>query len=276
MTAHTSAPVTATPRWLVTGEIGLCPCSSIGRRRKGSYLAKTIDGAAGVVRQALFADDLAKERGLLQRIEPRVKVVSLLALLVVTALQRTVPGLLAVYAVALALAALSRIPVGFFVKRVWLFIPIFTGIVVLPATLSVVTPGHVVLPLGSCFGHRVGVTSQGLRGAGLIVTRVATSVSLVVLLTLTTSWSRLLAALRALLVPRMFVMVLAMAYRYLFLLLGSVQEMYVARTARTVARGYRGEIRVLRVRRPGWTELVWVVTMTVVAVSVIGLDRALR
>ena len=46
---------------------------------------------------------------------------------------------------------------------------------------------------------RVGLTSQGLRAAGLIVMRVATSISLVVLLTLTTPWTRLLAALRALL-----------------------------------------------------------------------------
>ena len=40
------------------------------------------------------------------------------------------------------------------------------------------------------------MTSQGLTAAGLIVTRVAMSISLVVLLTLTTPWNRLLAALR--------------------------------------------------------------------------------
>ena len=49
--------------------------------------------------------------------------------------------------------------------------------------------------------------------------RVAMSISLVVLLTLTTPWNRLLAALRPLFVPRMFVLVLGMAYRYLFHLL---------------------------------------------------------
>jgi energy-coupling factor transporter transmembrane protein EcfT len=72
--------------------------------------------------------------------------------------------------------------------------------------------------------------------AGLIVTRVAVSISLVVLLTLTTPWAPLLAALRALFVPRMFILVLGMAYRYLFHLLGSVTDMYTARKARTVAR----------------------------------------
>ena len=44
--------------------------------------------------------------------------------------------------------------------------------------------------------HPQGLTSQGLTSAALVVARVATSISLVVLLTLTTPWVRLLAALR--------------------------------------------------------------------------------
>src|SRR4029077_4380404 len=113
---------------------------------------------------------------------------------------------------------------------------IFTGIVVLPATLNVITPGTIVVPLGTWFGHEVGLTSEGLHGAAIIIVRVAVSISLVVLLTLTTPWAKLLAALRALLVPKMFILVLGMTYRYLFHLLGSVTDMYTARKARTVAR----------------------------------------
>ena len=109
-----------------------------------------------------------------------------------------------------------------------------TGIVVLPATLNVITDGPVVVPLGSVFGHRVGITIQGLHAAALIVTRVVLSISLVVPLTLTTAWSRLLAALRSLSVPRIFIVILATAYRYIFQLLDVTDEMYVARKARTV------------------------------------------
>src|SRR5207237_8821336 len=101
------------------------------------------------------------------------------------------------YACTLVLAKASGLSLRFFIKRVWLFIPIFTGIVVLPATFSFVTHGHIVVPFGTWFGHRVGITSQGLTAASLIVTRVAVSISLVVLLTLPTPWNKLLAALRA-------------------------------------------------------------------------------
>lgn len=227
-------PSRATPKWLLEAEVGLCPCGCIGKRRKGSFVEKTLADGAGVLRRAVFSDDVARAPGLLQRIDPRVKIVGLLGLLVVAGLVRTIPVLIALYLATLGLAAASRLSLRLFVKRVWLFVPIFTGVVVLPATFSFVTHGRIVVPLGWWFGHRVGLTAQGLHSAGLMVARVATSISLVVLLTLTTPWTKLLAALRALRVPRIFVVVLGMAYRYLFHLLGSVTDMYTARKARTV------------------------------------------
>jgi cobalt/nickel transport system permease protein len=302
---------TATPRWLLEGDVAMCPCGCIGRRRKGSFVEKTLAGGADVLRQAMFSEDVARGGGLLQRLDPRVKVVSLLALLVVAALVRHVPVLLGMYLVALALAAASRLPIGFFVKRVWLFIPVFTGVVVLPATFSFVTPGQVVVPLWHWHGHEVGLTRQGLVGAGMVVARVATSISLVVLLTLTTPWTRLLAALRALAVPRIFVLVIGMAYRYLFLLLNSVTDMFQARKARTVAtevdtkagrrfvasaagalfgksyalseevhqamvsRGYRGDARTLERFTPGALDAAWVAACAALAVLVLGGDRLL-
>ena len=222
------------PDWLLQGEVALCPCGCVGRRKKVGFVEKTLNGGAGLLRQVMFGDDVAAQGGLLQRLDPRLKFVSLIVLLVATGLARNIPTLLAVYAVTLGLAAASRLPIGFFVKRVWLFVPVFTGIVVLPATLSVVTDGHVVVPLWHWHGHAEGLTSQGLTSAGLVVSRVAVSISLVVLLTLTTPWVRLLAALRAVGVPRIFILIIGMAYRYIFLLLGAVTDMYEARKSRTV------------------------------------------
>ena len=153
----------AAPDWLTRSEIGLCPCGCIGKRRRGNAVAKTINGAAGVARQAIHADEMASRPGLLQRLDPRTKLLGLLALLVVASLSRQLVVLLALYLVTLVLAWASRLAVWSFVKRVWLFIPIFTAVIVLPATLNLITPGHVVVSLGTWFGHPVGLTSQGLR-----------------------------------------------------------------------------------------------------------------
>ncbi len=238
MTSGSSAP-----DWLLVETSGVPPLSCSGKRRRGGAIEKTLDGLSGLIRQALASEEIAARPGLLQRLDARAKLIGMLGLLIATGLVRHIPVLLGLYALTLVLAAASRIGLGWFAKRVWLFIPLFTGLVVAPATFSFVTPGEVVLPLGHWFGHEVGLTRQGLTSAALIVCRVATSISLAVLLTLTTSWSRLLAAFRSLFVPRLLVLVLGMAYRYLFVLLDSVAEMVTARRARTVAakRSRRGE-----------------------------------
>ncbi|MCU1394463.1 MAG: cobalt transporter, inner rane subunit CbiQ [Ilumatobacteraceae bacterium] len=305
----TSAPP-RTPGWLLQRDVALCPCACIGKRGRTNFIDKTILGASGVMRQALFTDDIAAQPGLLQRLDPRVKAVTMLAVVVTTAVLRNIPVLLGLYAIALLLAVASKFSIAYFVKRVWLFIPIFTGIVVLPATFSFITPGHIAVSLGHWFGHRVGLTSQGLRSAGLIVVRVATSISFVVLVALTTTWTRLLSALRALLLPKMFVLVLGMAYRYVFHLLGSVTDMYEARKSRTVrtggsvaggrafvaatagtvfgtahelsdevhqamvSRGYTGHPRTLTAFRVRSIDVCWTVACTVAIVVTIGVDRA--
>ena len=282
-----------TPEWLLQGELAMCPCGCIGKRKKGSFVEKTLNGSAGLMREVMFSEDVAKQTGLLQRIDPRVKIVGLLVLLVASALVHNIAILGLFYLVTLVVAVLSALPLGFFVKRVWLFIPIFTLIVVLPATLSIVTPGTVVVPLWTWHGEPQGFTEQGLMTAALLVSRVAVSISLVVLLTLTTPWVKLLAALRTLGVPRMFVLIIGMAYRYIFLLLGSVTDMYEARRARTVgaqphdtsareflsasagalfgksnhlseevhqamvARGYRGDAKTIQVLRIGLIDVAF-------------------
>jgi cobalt/nickel transport system permease protein len=300
----------ATPDWLVQPAVAMCPCGCIGKRKKGSFVEKTLKGGTALMRQAIFSEDVATQPGLLQQLDARVKLVTLLGLLIVTALARSVVVLLVVYAAVLAVGVASRLSLIFFIKRVWLFIPIFTGIVVLPATLNLVTPGTIVVPLGTWFGHEVGLTSEGLHGAAIIIVRVAVSISLVVLLTITTPWTRLLAALRALFVPKMFVLVLGMAYRYLFHLLGSVTDMYTARASRTVdpavgvasgrrfvaasagalfgkahalseevymamlARGYDGNARALKAFHLRLLDLVWVAGCVALGAAILGLDRA--
>jgi cobalt/nickel transport system permease protein len=302
----------ATPQWLLQQEVALCPCGCIGRRRKGNFVDKTLHGASGLMARTMFADETATRDGWLQRRDARAKLASATLLLVGVALVHDIRVLLALYALTLAAAATSALGTRFFVQRVWLFVPIFTGIVVLPATLNVVTPGHVIVPLGSWFGHHLGVTGQGTAAAALIVARVAESISLVVLLTLTTRPSDLLAGLRSLRVPKMFVLVFGMAYRYVFVLLHSIDDMYVARKARTVlagrdtksgrrfvaasagalfgrahalheevhhamvARGFRGEARSLRLARMSVNDVAVIAAALAVSFVALGGDRALR
>jgi cobalt/nickel transport system permease protein len=194
--------------------------------------------------QSLFSEGYAREEGLLQKLNVRVKLLGFLFLIVQTSFYHSPAALLTMYGMSLVLASLSRVPILFLQKRVWFFVPLFSAVVVLPAMLNIVTPGDPLWTLVKLNGsytwgpyvipEEISVTRQGLSGAIVFVSRVATSVSFSVLFTLTTRWTVAFSGLRALAVPRIFVMTLSMTERYLFVFLRLIQDMYRARKSRTI------------------------------------------
>ena len=180
--------------------------------------------------QSLFAERTARQPGLLQALDARLKILSALLVLLAVGLSRSLPVILGLYFLALLLAFFSRIPLGFFIKRVWLLIPFFTGVVALPALF--ITPGPVLahLPLGLV------ITQTGLTTAVFLLLRVGTSVSMAVLLVLTTPWNSLLKALGVLRIPAVVVLILGMTYRYIHLLLHLTNDMFLSRKSRLLRR----------------------------------------
>jgi len=73
--------------------------------------------------------------------------------------------------------------------------------------------------------------------AVIFTMRVATCVSAVVLLFLTTPQQILFKSLRTVGVPKLYVLTLQMTYRYIFLFMDLIREMYVAKKARTIKAG---------------------------------------
>jgi cobalt/nickel transport system permease protein len=200
-----------------------------GRRRRKSFVERTIVGISEAMERALYAEELAAIDGALQRLDPRVKVVGLLALIVAAALARNILVILALFGVALALALLSRVPLRTLAARVWVGALLFTGLIALPAIF--ITPGTVVyrLPL---LGWPI--TAQGLGGATYLISRVETAATFSLLLILCTPWIHVLKALRVLRVPVVFVVILGMTYRYIFLMLQTARDMFESRQSRMV------------------------------------------
>ena len=88
-------------------------------------------------------------------------------------------------------------------------------------------------------GFTLTVTRQGLFGAALFVTRVVTSVSFVVLLSITTKHFELLKVLRIFKIPQVFVMTLGMCYRYIFLFIGIIENTHLAVKSRVGTKVHR-------------------------------------
>jgi len=209
-----------------------------------SVIGRTVRGFTEALAQTLEAEDSAREHGLLQALDPRVKVVGVLALVVAAALSRKLPVLAALFGLAIVLALASRLSLWSLAKRVWLVAFGFTFMIAAPAVF--LTPGEVVYRLGW-----LAITAQGVRTALMLVARVETAVTLSTLLVLTTPWMHLLKALRALMVPVEVIMLLAMTHRYVVLLTETSNAMFESRQSRMVGRLSGHEQRRLMVNTGG-------------------------
>lgn len=233
--------------WLLTNEENeLYPCEPCGARKKSDFLEKTINDASNLIKDVIFLEDTASRNGLLQKLDPRTKVVSLFLLVTTASFIRSIAILAALYAVSCSLAVLSRIPLKLYIKRVWLVIPLFTGVMALPSIFNFVRPGDSLVSIIN-FGHQLHfgslvfpaelfVTKQGLKGAVLLILRTGTAVSFAFLFTATTRWNEFLKSLRVLFLPQVFVATMEMCYRYIFLLLNITTEMFIARKSRTIEK----------------------------------------
>jgi cobalt ABC transporter, permease protein CbiQ len=234
------------PDWMKKTDTGPCRYSPTYHGKKG-FIGKTIDGILGFLEEAFVSDNFSRRDGFLQSLDPRAKLVSFLALIFATSLIRDLRLLIFVYMLTLLFAYLSKIEVLFFIKRVWLFIPIFAGIIAMPMIFNAFFPGDPLIRLaylgpGAHLGpfslpSSIYITRQGINTAVIFTMRVATCVSTVVLLFLTTPQQVLFKSLRSVGVPKIYVFTLEMAYRYIFLLTDMVREIYIAKKARTIKTG---------------------------------------
>jgi cobalt/nickel transport system permease protein len=308
------------PAWLqMNGDWRYGPGSEPeGKKLRLHFLDRTLKALTGLLEEFILSDVYAHRRGFLQSLDARSKLAGILLLIVTVSLIHSIFLLYLLYASTLVLAFLSRIEASFFIKRIWLVLPLFVGIIALPATLNVFTPGDPVWILYSIgrefklgpyqIPPEIALTRQGIFSALLLVGRVAASMSFALLLVLTTPWPALLKALRLVGIPQIYVQTLGMTLRYLVVLSRTVEEMVLAKKSRLirsrkagteqgwvagrvgalfrrsiqlsgevhlamVARGYQGEVKILRDFRLRRRDFLWMGFCIVLAGLFIGLGR---
>ena len=241
--------------------------------------------------------------GLLQGLDPRIKLIGALLLIISAVLTHSLAVLAGLFALALVLALSSHITAARLAQQVWFGVLVFTGVVALPAL--VVVPGSPVWQL-PWLGWTV--TQQGLRSAAFLLGRAETSATLALLLVASTPWPHVLKAMRTLGAPLVLVAILGMTHRYVFVLAQTAALLFEARRSRLVApingaqqralataaagvvlgkafalssevhlamisRGYRGEVHLLddfRTRARDWVALLLAST---VPLLIVGFER---
>lgn len=185
-----------------------------------------------VLGESLHVERYASRNGLLQQIDPRVKLIGFTCVIIITVLMQNLLQFGILLFVLILLAIASRISLRAFFGR-HAMVMVFSAIIVIP--LPFITPGT------SLFQFSLGpwltsVTVEGLYRAAVFVMRIWTCVAALSLLTFSTRFSVLLHGMQELRLPSFFISLTAMTYRYIFLFTNEAYRMGLAREARTVKK----------------------------------------
>jgi cobalt/nickel transport system permease protein len=174
---------------------------------------------------------------LVHRLDARVKLILAVLFIVATALTPDGAWLAYTLLVGLLLGVVvaSRLGVGFVLRRSLVAFPFALAAV----TAMFSTQGQPLLTK-RVFGGELSITDAGvLRFVGILL-KSWLSVQMAVVLTASTPFPALLRAMRSLRIPKVLVAITGFAYRYIFVISDEVLRMMRARAARSGARSGKG------------------------------------
>ncbi len=269
------------------------------RSRRNYFIEKSLLGAVSFFKDSVFAEEYAAKNAFLQSLDPRIKTLSFAIFIIAILFVKTIGPILLLYCLVLLLAIVSKIDLAYFLKRTWIFIPIFSLFIAIPAIFSIFSPGEAIFSF-KLFHAKLSITQQGLISAALFLSRVITSVSIVVLLSLTTRHAHILYTLRIFKVPPVFIMTISMCYRYIYLFAKIIEETYLALKSRAatvissgqgqriaswnisnlwhrsfcmhkevygamVSRGYTGEVHIANDFKTSAKDWIWLVASVIIS-----------
>jgi cobalt/nickel transport system permease protein len=217
------------------------------RPPRSGFLDKTLRRLAAFFAASLLREEIARRSGLAQRVHPRARLLAVLLFLLSVSLASSLPALSAHALLVAAAVPLARIRLRDLLGAGLLIALVFSTLMALPATLNLVSGGDVLLPLlrrdeawrigPYAIPAVVGISAEGLRTAATFLLRTLASVTGVLCLALSTRWTDVLAALRSLRIPPLFLQTAGMTVRYLHLLLRQSEEVHLGKKSRTICRG---------------------------------------
>jgi len=198
-----------------------------------SIVEKNITSLITGLAHGLTTSTYVDKKGILQQLDPRTKVLGGLSLIILASWSHSTEILIFLYIGCLLLGLLSKIPLKKILHQ-WYILPFFSLFLALPLIFSFVTRGHEIVTFSYPFVFSI--TSEGVALAVRFLIRIATTVTIVQLVLLTTRWDFILKALGSIGIPHGFLFVLALTYRYIYVFISSALDMILAKKSRTVGK----------------------------------------
>jgi cobalt ECF transporter T component CbiQ len=213
-----------------------------GRSLKTPFLEKGIHHLAERVKIAYFQWESASREGLFQKIDARIKLLFSTFFLIIVSLKKDIFSEFLIGLSIISLMTLSRLNLLRLYRRILFFGIVFGFIVALPSAINLFRGGEVLFSLFSLsrpyelwiysIPETIAVTKEGLYGMAMLTLRVINSLSITFLLLYTTPFAEIIRALKLFRIPDTFLIVITLAYKYLFLFSKTAEEMHLAKKSR--------------------------------------------
>ncbi|HEY5470612.1 MAG TPA: energy-coupling factor transporter transmembrane component T [Bacteroidales bacterium] len=212
------------------------------KRSKLSFLDRTILNSANAVKSIYLQGENGAKDGLIQKINPHIKLISLIYMAVVISFVNEVTSQIILTIFIFSGYLVARLKILEVYRKIFFLAFIFGFLVVFPASLNVISPGKIIFNLISFnkpshfwiynIPENVGFTENGIKVVTLIFLRVLNSVSFAFLVVYTTPFPSFIKSFKIIGVPDTFLMIITLAYKFIFILSRTIEETYFALKSR--------------------------------------------
>jgi cobalt/nickel transport system permease protein len=189
-----------------------------------------------------FIDQYSNLDSLIHKLDPRTKLVATIAFILAVVITPVTewPAFVGYFLFVSVLILVSRLPLLYVLKRVLLIIPF----VLLIGVFNIFRTGE---PLATMhlWHWQLSITHEGLLVFENVSAKAIISSLALILLSSTTSFTNLLRGLQTLRMPKVLVMTLSFAYRYIFVLIDEAMRMWRARESRNFGGRWIWQIRTI-------------------------------
>jgi cobalt/nickel transport system permease protein len=212
------------------------------KRAKLSFLDKTIISSAKAAKFIYQQAENATKINFIYKIDPRVKLFSLIYLIVIMNVVNNLTAQLVATAFIFLLYILARFKILQVYRKIFFLAFFFGFLVVFPASLNIITPGKIVFNIFTFkkplqlwiyyIPQNIGFTVTGFHVVALLFLRVLNSISFSMFIVFTTSFPALLKSFKIIRIPDTLLMIISLAYKYIFILCRTIEETYFALKSR--------------------------------------------
>jgi cobalt/nickel transport system permease protein len=228
----------------------------IKRKSAGfTFIDKTVLNVAKAVKSIYLQAENAESENIIRKINPSVKLISLIYLVIMISIANSLYSQILTLVLILFLFIAAKMSITEVYRKIFLLALIFGLVVMLPASLNIITPGEIVLNVIKLnnpkhfwiydIPQNIGITYKGIQVVSLVFLRVLNSIAFAMLIVYTTPFPSFVKAFKIIGVPDTFLMIMSLAYKYIFILSRIVEETYFALRSRLYGNMRESNIRKL-------------------------------